>query len=244
MSQAVVTIRDSRVEVGRTGESFVLEIPAFDLLAGERVAIVGPSGSGKSLFVEFLALIRSSPNSGYFAICSRAGRMMIAHQGGIEADEDELLEFRRGQIGLLLQNGGVLRSLSAIENVRLPARISRTDLSYASQLMQALDVGELANRHVGSLSGGQRQRIALARAMVTKPTLLLADEPTSALDPTNARMTLQVLSEAVLQQLVYAMVIVTHDEALASAFGFDIVRIDPIVNETGSGSRIRPRVAQ
>ena len=169
---------------------------------------------------------------------------MIAHQGGIEAEEDELLEFRRGEIGLLLQNGGVLRSLSAIENVRLPARISRTDLAYASQLMEALDVGELANRHIGSLSGGQRQRIALARAMVTKPTLLLADEPTSALDPTNARMTLQVLSEAVLHKLVYAMVIVTHDEALATAFGFDVVRIEPYVNEAGSGSRIRPRVVQ
>lgn len=244
MSQAVVTIRDSRVEVGRAGESFVLEIPAFDLLAGERVAIVGPSGSGKSLFVELLALLRSSPQKGYYAICSRAGRTLIAHQGGIEADEDERLEFRRGEIGLLLQNGGVLRSLSAIENVRLPARISRTDLAFASRLMEALDVGGLSNRHIASLSGGQRQRVALARAMVTKPTLLLADEPTSALDPASARMTLQVLSEAVQHKLVSAMVIVTHDETLASAFGFDVLRIDPFVNEAGSGSRICPRVVQ
>ena len=155
MSPMLVTVRDGRVEVGRNDESFVLEIPAFDLAAGERIALIGPSGSGKSLFIEFLALIRSSPAQGSLAFSARDGQTLVAHSDGSEAPEGARLAFRRGEIGLLLQNGGLLRSLTALENVQLPARISGRNLTHALPLMRALGVGELEQETdmVDALSG-------------------------------------------------------------------------------------------
>jgi putative ABC transport system ATP-binding protein len=242
VNQEVVTVRDGRVEVGRDDDSFVLEIPAFDLAAGERIALIGPSGSGKSLFLEFLALVRSAPRHGRLAISNRDGLTLIAHSDGAEAPEIARLSFRRGEIGLLLQNGGLLRSLTALENVQLPARISGGNVAHALPLMEALGVHELARRRIGSLSGGQRQRVALARAMITRPTLLLADEPTGALDPASAAATLKVLYEAVEHGLTEAVLIVTHDEELAAKSGFEAVRLRPLPRESGAGSRIEPRV--
>ncbi len=242
MTSQLLTIRNSCIKVGDGEQGFRLDIPAFDVQPGDRIAIVGPSGSGKSLFVELLALIRPAPGSGYFMIRDRAGKTLVAHQDDEAAAEDERLAFRREEIGLLLQNGGLLRSLTVIENVRLPARISGTSLGIAGELLAALDVENLSHRRIDSISGGQRQRVALARAMVTRPTLLLADEPTSALDPANARMTLEVLREAVHVGMVQASIIVTHDEALASGMGFDCVRITSAVEDGAGVGRIASRV--
>lgn len=242
MTTQLLTIRNSCIRVGDGEQGFRLDIPAFDLQAGDRIAIVGPSGSGKSLFVELLALIRSAPDSGLFLIRGRGGSTLVAHRDGVAAAEEERLVFRREEIGLLLQNGGLLRSLSVIENVRLPARISGTNLKVAGELLEALDVGALRHRRIDSISGGQRQRVALARAMVTRPSLLLADEPTSALDPANARMTLEVLHQAVQVGMVQASVIVTHDEALAREMGFDCIRITPTIEHGTGVGQIAPRV--
>ncbi len=242
MTSQLLTIRNSCIRVGDGEQGFRLDIPAFDLQAGDRIAIVGPSGSGKSLFVELLALIRPAPGSGYFTIRGRTGSTLVAHRDDVSAAEEERLVFRREEIGLLLQNGGLLRSLNVIENVRLPARISGTSLKIAGELLEALDVGDLKHRRIDSISGGQRQRVALARAMVTRPSLLLADEPTSALDPANARMTLQVLHEAVRVGMVQASVIVTHDEVLAREMGFDCIRITPAIENGAGVGQIAPRV--
>ena len=242
MNDRVVAIRNCHVEVGAGDQSFLLEIPGFDLNRGDRVALIGPSGSGKSLFLELLALIRSAPETGSFTLWARDGEKLVAHNAGEEAPNTQRLSFRRREIGLLLQNGGLLRALTVLENVELPARISGSDIRFATELMAAFDVDALAGRHIGTLSGGQRQRVALARAMINRPTLLLADEPTSALDPANARMTLQVLFEAVTHHLVSTTIIVTHDEELAASQGFELVRLEPLPRDSGGGSRVQQRI--
>ena len=242
MTFPVATLRDSVVSVGRPGEDFVLEVPAFDLVEGDRVALTGPSGSGKSLFVELLALLRVALPGGLLALCSRTGELLVAHQGNDIAPDGERQDFRRREIGMLLQSGGLLKSLNCIENVELPARISGTATAHAETLMASLGVGDLARRHIGSLSGGQRQRVALARAMVTRPTLLIADEPTAALDTGNARNTLRLIAQAVQDGQVGAAVIVTHDELAAIEAGFETLTLDPARREGGAGSRLRERI--
>lgn len=242
MTQPIATVRDTALVIGEPGETFTLEIPAFDLITRDRVALIGPSGSGKSMFVELLGLLRSAMPRGVFALCSRSGEMFVGHNRAASAGEAARERFRLREIGMLLQSGGLLKSLNCLENVRLPARIAETDLDQADALMEKLQVGHLKGRHIGTLSGGQRQRVALARAMVTMPTLLLADEPTAALDPENARTALGQIVSAVEDGWVGASVIVTHDLQAAVAAGFEPLSLRPGTGKLGSLSRLDERI--
>lgn len=242
MTQPIATVRDTALVIGRPGETFTLEIPAFDLVTRDRVALIGPSGSGKSMFVELLGLLRRATPRGLFALCSRSGEMLVGHDRAVSAGEGAREQFRRREIGMLLQTGGLLKSLNCLDNVRLPARIAETDLDQADALLDKLQVGHLKGRHISTLSGGQRQRVALARAMVTMPTLLIADEPTAALDPENARTALDQIASAVCDGWVGASVIATHDLNAALAAGFEPLSLNPATGKQGRCSRLDERI--
>ena len=244
MRPLLIRVRDAVVSLSDGGVPFDLSIPAFDVQAGDKIALVGPSGSGKSLCIEVLSLLRECSSCRELRLTDRHMAQSRFDQADERRSEKSRLEYRRENVGILLQNGGVLASLTVEENVRLPCAISGTQEDLAGRLLEALGVGELAKRRIGSISGGQRQRVALARAMVTRPVILFADEPTSALDDETSRLVLSFMSKAVDKGKVGAAVLVTHEEEKAQAAGFETVRLIDMAQAGRAGSALETRVLE
>ena len=175
---------------------------------GRHLAVVGPSGSGKSSLLAVAAgLERPS-----------AGRVAVAGQDLAALDEDRLARFRGRQIGIVFQSFHLVPTMTALENVALPLELARDRadgaLDLARRALAEVDLEERAGHLPAELSGGEQQRVACARALIARPPLLLADEPTGNLDG--------VTGEAV-ADLVFAaaaragatVVLVTHNPALA-----------------------------
>ena len=183
--------------------------PTCGCRPGDFVALMGPSGCGKSTLLNLVA------------------GLDVADEGTIRVDgemvtgrtEDELSLIRRKHIGIVFQFFNLLESMTALENVALPAIIAGTKRkpaeSRARDLLDLLGVGDKAKAVPGSLSGGQRQRLAIARALANQPTLLLADEPTGALDSDSGHEIVELLSR--LHHGGQTIVLVTHDNDVAQA---------------------------
>jgi len=178
--------------------------------AGEVVATVGPSGSGKtSLLMVLSGLERAT-----------SGTVVVAGQDITRLNEDELAIFRRKNLGILFQNFHLIPSLTALENVSLALEIAETGIPFRdirAAASAALDEVGLADRvtHLPSaLSGGEQQRVGLARAMVTKPRLLLADEPTGNLDQDTGARVIELMFNLARKQQT-AVMLITHDRSLA-----------------------------
>ena len=184
---------------------------------GRSLAVTGPSGSGKSSLLAVAATL-TRPDSGHVWLRSdRRGVVDLATLGAREA-----ADVRRTEIGIVFQQSNLIGSLTAREQVEAmawlgsrpsPAR-RREVRARAGELLDLVGLGGMAGRSVGELSGGQRQRVAVARALVTGPSLLLADEPTSALDSGSGAAVLDLLLAAARETGV-ALMLVTHDEAAA-----------------------------
>jgi len=241
VTRPVCQIRQATILVGKAPEEFRLDVENFDIGSGECLALVAPSGSGKSLFLETLALIRAPMRIGHFTLARRDHSEFDARQAWRSRNLRSLNRHRRTEIGFLLQNGGLLGSLSVQQNIALPVRLARRRIGFALDLLQSLDLTAMRRRRPASLSGGQRQRVALVRALSTEPTLLLADEPTAALDPGNADKVLQLIRVAVENEAAGAALIVTHDGERAERAGFKTVRIEVRETETGGVGRLAAR---
>lgn len=233
--RSVCYLRDCAVSVGASPERFELQVNAFDLKLGDRVALVAPSGSGKSLFLELMALLRRPSTIGAFLLADATGKAFDVASAWRDANMQSLNTQRATAIGFLLQTGGLLKYLTLEENAMLPTQIAGTNPDFVDLLIDVLDLKPLRRRKPPTLSGGQRQRAALARAMATRPSLLLADEPTAALDPRNADIALGAISDAVGTGIIDAAVVATHDGERAAAHGFEIVDIS--LEQVSSGTR-------
>lgn len=176
---------------------------------GEFVAIMGPSGSGKSTLLNCIATI-DTPTS---------GSVRIAGTDTSRISRKALADFRRTRLGFIFQDSNLLDTLTARENVSLPLTIGRVDPRQIERdvtaVAEALGIGQALDQYPYQLSGGQRQRVAAARALVTRPSLVLADEPTGALDSKNSRILLESL-EQLNRSRKATILMVTHDEAAAS----------------------------
>nr|WP_293682743.1 ATP-binding cassette domain-containing protein [uncultured Phenylobacterium sp.] len=184
----------------------ILRSLSLTLAKGERVALVGPSGSGKSSLIAVAAgLERPS-----------AGRVLLFGQDLGKLDEDGRARLRRGRVSLIFQSFHLLPNMTAEENVAAPLEIARRPRAMADARIWLDRVGLSARlRHYPhQLSGGEQQRVALARALAPKPALLFADEPTGNLDGTNARHVADLLFELV-EDTGAALLMVTHDTGLA-----------------------------
>ncbi|HTE53732.1 MAG TPA: ABC transporter ATP-binding protein [Kofleriaceae bacterium] len=172
---------------------------------GEIVAITGPSGSGKSTLLGLLAgLDRPS-----------RGRVAIAGTELASLDEDRLSSFRGRHIGFVFQSFQLLTTLSALENVRVPAELlgQRNVNAPASALLDRVGLADRAHHYPAQLSGGEMQRVAIARAVITSPPVILADEPTGNLDSTAGDAVLALLFELGADS---AIVLVTHNPEIAA----------------------------
>src|SRR5690606_4705292 len=170
---------------------------------GEFVSVMGPSGAGKSTLLHCISTI-DRPTSGEIYI------------DGIRItnlDEEQLANFRREKLGFIFQDYNLLDTLTVKENIILPLALARVDLheleERVNQVAKTFGLDTILEKYPYQISGGQKQRTAAARAMITKPTLLLADEPTGALDSKSATDLLESLK--VLNKVERATILlVTH----------------------------------
>lgn len=193
----------------RTGDEAVTALSGIDLTieAGEYVAIVGTSGSGKSTLMNILGCL-DQPSSGDYRVAGRA-------VSGCRAEE--LAHLRRLHFGFIFQRYHLLPSMTAAENVSMPAVYAGIDIAERSararHLLQRLGLAERLDHLPYQLSGGQQQRVSIARALMNGGRIILADEPTGALDSTSGETVLEILRE--LHAEGHTIIIVTHDMQVA-----------------------------
>jgi putative ABC transport system ATP-binding protein len=208
MSSPVVSARGLSRVYGE-GEAAVHALRGVDLDVnrGKLTAVMGPSGSGKSTLMHLLAGL-DKPDG---------GSVSIAGVDVTGLDDAGLTEMRREHIGFIFQFFNLLPMLTARENILLPAEIAgdEVDAAWLADVIERVGLTDRLTHRPSELSGGQQQRVAVARALVTRPTVLFADEPTGNLDSTTSQEILELLRSAV-DGFGQTTVMVTHDPAAAA----------------------------
>ncbi len=196
----------------KNGSSFTLQVPSLEVYSGRALAVVGTSGCGKSTLLDMLALILRPDSVLSFTLHSGAGSEDL-----FSASPTRLARIRGEKIGYVLQSGGLLSFLSVRENILLPGRLLGQDFAdlsaRADSLADLLGISGQMDKKPQHLSGGQRQRAAIARALIHRPSVVLADEPTAAVDQASAEDICTVFKTAV-RETGAALVIVSHDRPL------------------------------
>ncbi|MQW75222.1 ATP-binding cassette domain-containing protein [Nocardioides sp. dk4132] len=199
---AVLSLSDVTLLHG-DGEETVTALDHVDLevAAGELVAVVGPSGAGKSSLLAVAGAL-TRPTSG----AVRLGDVDLT-----TASARDLTRTRRERIGFVFQSGNLIPALTSVDQLRLPLTFGPVrDPRDPHELLAAVGMEHKANRRPHQLSGGERQRVGIARALVTRPQVLLVDEPTAALDRQRSQEVLGLLASETHEHGV-ATIVVTHD---------------------------------
>ena len=170
-------------------------------------AIMGPSGSGKSTLLHCLA--------GLDKVTS--GSILINGIDLASLNDKELTKMRRDSFGFVFQAFNLIPTLTAEENITLPASISgkKPDMDWIKQVVETVDIGDRLPHRPNELSGGQQQRVAAARAMATKPEVIFADEPSGNLDSKSSKELLTFM-KSVVEEFNQTIIMVTHDPYAAS----------------------------
>ncbi|MFA5826296.1 MAG: ABC transporter ATP-binding protein [Gallionellaceae bacterium] len=189
------------------GQTKALNGIDLDVREGEFVAIVGPSGSGKSSLLNVIGTL-DAPTS---------GELVFRDQPYSKIRDASL--FRRENIGFIFQAFHLIPTLSALDNVIVPTigcdGAADDYKAHAEALLTQLGLRERLHHFPGKLSGGERQRVAIARALINRPRVILADEPTGSLDSANADQVLNLLTGIVKQQGL-TLIMVTHDATVSA----------------------------
>ena len=195
-----------RYQIG-TQEIFALNNLSLDIYKNEYVALMGPSGSGKSTLMNILGCL-DTPTDGDYILNNNEVSQLV---------DDELAGIRNKEIGFVFQTFNLLPRYTTLENVALPliyAGVSKEERNaIAAEALQSVGLGDRLHHRPNELSGGQRQRVAVARALVNKPSIILADEPTGNLDSKTSYDIMALFEE--IHALGNTVIIVTHEEDIA-----------------------------
>lgn len=206
--------------VGEPTETEVLHGIDLVVRRNDFAALIGPSGSGKSTLLNIIGLLDRPTR----------GELFLLGQATSEVDDAQRTALRANTIGFVFQFHHLIEAFTALENVLMPWMLShgRPDdkaREWARSLLDAVGMADYANKKPRELSGGQQQRVAVARALVTRPALLLADEPTGNLDTRTAEGVFK-LFRRFNEELGCAVLLVTHDPRLADSCDRTIELVD------------------
>jgi putative ABC transport system ATP-binding protein len=215
--QPLIHARDLR-KTYHVGDQIVHALDGLDLdiQVNEYVALMGPSGSGKSTLMNMLGCL-DSPTSGTY---------ILNGQDVSRLEDDALAEIRNREIGFVFQTFNLLPRYTALENVALPmvyAGVPKAERqARAREVLEQVGLGDRMDHRPNELSGGQRQRVAVGRALVMKPSIILADEPTGNLDTATSEEVMELFGE--IQKAGNTVILVTHEEDIA-AYAHRTVRL-------------------
>ena len=195
---------------------YVLKGIDLEINKGEYVALMGPSGSGKSTLMNLLGCL-DTPTSGSYILNGKDVSKM---------HDDELAEIRNKEIGFVFQTFNLLPRTTALDNVALPmiyAGYSKSErIIRAEEVLKQVGLADRMDHQPNQLSGGQRQRVAVARALVNKPSIILADEPTGNLDSKTSEEIMKLFGD--IHKLGNTVIVVTHEEEVA-AYAHRVIRL-------------------
>ena len=213
---------------------YALRDVSLGIERGERVAIMGPSGSGKSTLLNLICGL-DTPTAGKVSV------------GGVELSklgDDDCTRLRRQTIGMIFQSFNLLPTLTASENVSLPLRLQgrprREAEAEASAMLARVGLRGRLSQRPEEMSGGERQRAAIARALIFRPSLLLADEPTGNLDSAAGEEVLSLLDE-LHRDLGMTVLLVTHNELAAAHCERQLALLDGRIVRDDCAARAAPR---
>ena len=215
--QPLIHARDLR-KTYQVGDQVVHALDGLDLdiRTNEYVALMGPSGSGKSTLMNMLGCL-DSPTSGSY---------ILNGQDVSRLADDALADIRNREIGFVFQTFNLLPRYTALENVALPmvyAGMGKAErLARAQEVLDQVGLGDRMDHRPNELSGGQRQRVAVGRALVMRPSIILADEPTGNLDTATSQEVMELFGD--IQKAGNTVILVTHEEDIA-AYAHRTVRL-------------------
>ena len=191
-----------------SGENQVraLDNVSLEIQNGEFIAITGSSGSGKSTLLHIIGSV-DKPTS---------GRVLLEEYDIYQMNDEEQSKLRRKKIALIYQFYNLIPTLNVKENITLPTLLDggNIDKMYLDELINLLGLSDRINHLPNELSGGQQQRVSIGRALMSKPSIILADEPTGNLDSKNSKEIMELLKQAN-QKYHQTIIMVTHDKELA-----------------------------
>lgn len=209
-----------------SGETAVhaLKKVSFSVPKGEYVAIVGESGSGKSTLLNMIGAL-DTPTSGKVVICGKEIFSM---------NDNRLTVFRRRNIGFIFQAFNLIPELTVEQNIIFPVLLDyqKPDRKYLEELLTVLNLKERRNHLPSQLSGGQQQRVAIGRALITRPSLILADEPTGNLDTQNSSEVIALLKEAS-RKYEQTIIMITHNRSIAQSADRILQVSDGVLTDLG-----------
>ncbi len=199
----------------------------FSVDKGEYIAIVGESGSGKSTLLNIIGAL-DTPTE---------GKVIINNKDLFSMKDSELTVFRRRNIGFVFQGFNLIPELTVEQNIIFPVLLDykKPDRKYLEELLNILGLQERKNHLPSELSGGQQQRVAIGRALITKPSLILADEPTGNLDSKNSSEVISLLKESS-QKYEQTIIMITHSRSIAQAADRVLRVSDGILVDQGSAT--------